>query len=275
MSHSKIIKLGILAGAGNLPKHVVASCKDKGIDYCIIGFEDEIDPEIFLDEKHLYKFKIYAVSKIINKLKSEGVTHVTLTGRVKRADLARLLLDIKGAKLLALIVKSGLADNSILMTVLKFIEREGFEIVPPESIASNIVMQKGCITKAKPDESANKDISQGVKILRGIANFDVGQALIIQGGLTLGVEAAEGTDELIKRCGEVRQVVDDAPTLIKIAKPKQDRRVDLPCIGPQTIETAFKYGIRGIAAEAGSTLLLEPEETVRLANKYKIFIVGI
>jgi DUF1009 family protein len=276
MQLSKIKKLGILAGSGNLPKHVVEACKTKDINYCIIGFEDETDEDILLDLK-AYKFKVYAISKIINKLKEEGVTHVTLAGRVKRTDLTRLLLDLKGAKLLALIIKSGLADNSVLMTILNFIEREGFEIIPPELIASDVVIQKGCITKAKPDDSAEKDISQGVKILKGIATFDVGQSLAIQGGLTLGVEAAEGTDELIRRCGEVRQqgLGDEAPILIKISKPNQDRRVDLPCIGPQTIENAFKYGFRGLAVEAGSTLVLDQEETVKLANKYKIFIVGI
>ncbi len=273
MLHSEITKLGILAGSGNLPKHVIEACKSKGIKYCVIGFEDETDSGILAENAHT--FKVYAVSKIINKFKEEGVTHVTMAGRVKRADLTRLLLDIKGAKLLALIIKSGLADNSILMTVLNFIEREGFKIIPPESIASDVVMQKGYITKAKPNESAEKDIQQGLKILKGIAGFDVGQALAIQGGLTLGVEAAEGTDELIRRCGEVRQTGEEAPILIKISKPNQDRRVDLPCIGPQTIENAFKYGFRGIAVEAGSTLILDQEETVDLANKYKIFIVGV
>jgi hypothetical protein len=275
MPHNKISKLGILAGAGNLPKHVADACKEKSISYCVIGLDDEIDAHLFEGEKNLHKFKIHSVSKIIAKLKEEGVTHVTLTGRVKRADLARLLLDIKGAKLLALILKNGIADNAILTTIMKFIEKEGFKIVAPESIASDIIVQKGSLTKVKPDESAIQDINQGLKVLKGIASFDVGQSLVIQGGLTLGVEAAEGTDELIKRCGEVKQVVDVAPILIKVAKPNQDRRVDLPCVGPQTIELAFKYGIRGIAVDAGSTLLIEPEETIKLANKYKIFIVGI
>ncbi|MDF3047928.1 MAG: hypothetical protein K0R73_1046 [Candidatus Midichloriaceae bacterium] len=275
MSHNKISKLGILAGAGNLPKHVADACKAKSIEYCIIGLDDEMDSHLFEGEKDLHKFKIHSVSKILAKLKEENVTHVTLTGRVKRADLARLLLDIKGAKLLALILKNGIADNAILTTIMHFIESEGFKIVAPESVASDIIVQKGCLTKVKPDESATKDIHQGLKVLKGIASFDVGQSLIIQGGLTLGVEAAEGTDELIKRCGEVKQVVDVAPILIKVAKPNQDRRVDLPCIGPRTIELAFKYGIRGIAIDSGSTLLLEPEETIKLANKYKIFIIGI
>lgn len=275
MPHKHITKLAVLAGDGTLPFHVVSACKSKQIDYCIIGLDDETDSTIFKNEPNYYSFKIYAISKILRKLKELGVSHISLAGKVKRHDLARLLLDIKGAKLLALMVKGGLSDNSILMTVINFIEREGFSIISPESIATEVKLDKGCITKTKPDKSANIDIKQGLKILKGIANFDVGQSLIIQDGLTLGVEAAEGTDELIKRCGTIRQIGDVAPILIKVSKPNQDMRVDLPCLGPRTIKAAHEFGIRGIAAEAGTTLLLEQNETVRLANLHKIFIIGI
>lgn len=269
---TKIKKIGIVAGAGYLPKHVLEACKEQNIPYVVIGLEKETSFDLFKDEK-IHTFKIYNISKIFDFLKSEGVNYLTLAGKVKRANISRLLLDFKGAILFAKVIRKGLSDGAILKTILDFIEQEGFKIIAPEKVANNIILNKGYITKSKPDLVAEKDIKQGIKILRGIASFDVGQALIIQNGLVLGVEAAEGTDDLIKRCGEIRQE-GEGPILIKIIKPEQDKRVDLPCIGPDTILNAQKYGIRGIAAEAGSTLVLDQVNTVKLANRLGIFIHG-
>ena len=119
-----------------------------------------------------------------------------------------------------------------------------------------------------------KDIERGIKLLKEVSKLDIGQALIIQNGLILGVEAAEGTNDLIKRCGIIRQKNDSEPILVKICKPNQDKRIDLPCIGDKTIEYMHDYGIKGIALESGLCLLLNKEQTLELANKYGIFIYG-
>jgi UDP-2,3-diacylglucosamine hydrolase len=267
-------KLAIIAGSGHLPRHVYDACKEQKIDCCIVALEEEISFDLYKGI-NLNKFKTHSISRILNFLKQEGVTHVTLAGKVIRTEIPKLLLDLKGAKLFALIIRNGLNDNAVLNTIIKFIESEGFEIVPPEKIANKIIIHKGCITKIRPDYSAQQDIKKGLKILYGIATYDVGQSLIIQNGLVLGIEAAEGTDELIRRCGEIKQKDEIYPIIIKVSKPLQDRRADLPCVGPMTIEKAFKYGIRGIAVEAESTIILNEKETLKLANKYKIFIVGI
>ena len=268
-------KLAIIAGDGSLPVHVADACKEQEMKYSVFTFEGEGDNARFT--KHadkLHSFKIHSISKILAKLREEGVTHLTLAGKVRRTDLKRLMMDFKGAMLLARIIKSGLADNSLLTTIIKFCEDEGFTVIAPEKIAREIVVEKACLTKVKPDKTALADISQGTKIVSGIANFDVGQSLVIQGGLVLGVEAAEGTDELIKRCGSIKQE-GEAPVLVKISKPNQDMRVDLPCIGVNTVELAHEYGFKGIAVRANSTLMLDQKETIALANKYKLFIVGI
>lgn len=269
---SKTKKIGIIAGAGYLPKHVLEACKSQKIPHVVIGLEKETSLELFKGEK-ISVFKIYSISKIFDFLKSEGVKYITLAGKVKRANISRLLLDFKGAMLFTKVIRNGLSDSAILKTILDFIEQEGFKIIAPDKVANDIILTKGYITKSKPDSVAEKDIKDGIKILRGIASFDVGQALVIQNGLVLGVEAAEGTDDLIRRCGEIRQE-GEGPILIKVIKPQQDKRVDLPCIGPDTILNAQKYGIRGIAAEAGSTILLDQINTVKLANRLGIFIHG-
>jgi DUF1009 family protein len=267
-------KLGIIAGAGYLPKHVYTACKEQGVECVVLALEGETSFELFHGVQ-LEKFKVYRISKILKKMHEEGVTHVTLAGRVKRAEISRLLMDLKGAKLFAMLVAKGMSDNSLLQTVMHFIEGEGFEIIAPDEIAQDVIVHKGVLTKVKPDKQAEVDIKSGMKILTGIADYDVGQSLVIQNGLVLGVEAAEGTDELVKRCGSIKQTDEAGPILLKICKPNQDKRVDLPCIGTDTVEMAHQYGLRGIAVEADTSLILDQINAIKLANKYKIFIIGV
>ncbi|MBS0236503.1 MAG: UDP-2,3-diacylglucosamine diphosphatase LpxI [Proteobacteria bacterium] len=270
----EIGRVGIIAGAGALPRHVYDACLKQGLDVFVIGLDEHVSYDLFEDVDY-ESLAVHNVSKILGKLHNAGVTHVVLAGRVERANLSRLLLDIKGVVLLAKIMKNGLNDNALLSTVVSFLEQEGFIIVPPEAIAKDIVVQKGVLTRKQPDKAAMSDIKTGLKTLRNIAALDVGQALVIQSGLVLGVEAAEGTDELVRRCGLIQQKDEHGPILIKIAKPHQDRRVDLPCIGAVTIAEMKKYGLVGIAVEAGSSLMLDGNETIKVADENEIFIVGI
>ncbi len=270
-----IDKIAVFAGKGLLPRQVFDSCVIKGIECHIIGLENQTSSELFTDINY-ETFPLHLVGKIINKLKKLGVSYIVLAGKVKRTSISKLLLDAKGAKLFAMLVRGGLGDNSILGTIIRFFENEGFTIIPPEQIATEIIVKKGNLTpEVSIDESAKEDMYKGVKVLKGIAQFDVGQALVIQGGLVLGVEAAEGTDELIKRCGEIQQKGEESPILIKVCKPYQDKRIDLPCIGPNTIANLHRYGLRGIALEAEFSLILNQVETIKAASKSGIFIYGI
>ena len=268
-----IEKVAIIAGSGWLPRHVYDDCIKKGIEALVIKINDtqSDDPFTGVDYESI---SIYAVNKLISKLKADNIKHVVLAGAVKRANISRLLLDLKGAKLFAMIMKGGLADNSLLKTIISFFEMEGFIIVPPEQIATSILADSGNINSVKPSKSALSDIKKGIEILRAIANFDVGQSLVIQNGLVLGVEAAEGTDELIKRCGLIQQRDEESCILIKVVKPNQDLRVDLPCIGVETIKNLHRYNFKGVSVEAGSALILNKEQTIEEANKLDIFIYG-
>ena len=267
-------KIAVIAGRGWLPKHVLEGCIEKGIGCEIIAIEDQFSKEIF-EGKSYYTFPMHAIGKIINKIKSLGIKHIVLAGTVKRAGITKLLLDLKGAKLLTMIMKAGLNDDAILRTVIAFLESEGFTIIPPEKLATSIIVQSGLLTKTKPNPAALADIKKGTEILKAVANFDVGQALVIQNGLVLGVEAAEGTDELIRRCGLIQQKDEEMCILIKICKPNQDKRIDLPCIGQETIKNLYRYNFKGVALEAGSALILNKEETLAEADKLGIFIYGI
>ncbi|RZI47191.1 LpxI family protein [Rickettsiales endosymbiont of Peranema trichophorum] len=271
---TKIKKLGIIAGSDHLPRHIVDACVAKGIDFVLIGLAEQTTHELFTDIEY-ETFPLHAISRIIKKLKSEEVSHLIFVGKVKRTSISKLLLDLKGAKLFGRIIKSGMNDNGILSAVLGFFEAEGFKIVPVWEIASNIMVKCGSITNVGPTEEMWNDIERGLKVLKGIAQYDIGQALAIQSGLVLGVEAAEGTDELIKRCGEIQQKNEHGAILIKISKPEQDLRVDLPSIGLKTIRQLHHYKFSGIAVEAERSLILNQSEVVEEANKLGIFVHGI
>lgn len=268
-------KITLLAGEGALPLHVYTGCIQKGITCNIIGLKGHISTELFQGITYDV-YPVYAISYIIKKLRELNTQHITLAGKVSRRHIAKLIIDPKGIQLLAMITRHGMRDNDVLSTIIQFLEKEGFCVIPPEKIATNLIVQKGNLTQAvEIHKSTQREIFDSVEILQGIAKYDVGQAIVVQTGLVLGIEAAEGTDELIKRCGQLRQVDEKGPILVKISKPHQDKRIDLPCIGPNTIEMLHNNGFQGVALEAENSLILLPEITIPKANNYGLFIQGV
>ena len=268
----KLEKVVLIAGCGVLPKKVYDACVKKSIECTVIGLDGEISEDVFQGVSYV-KFKTHKISKILQKLKEMNVRNIVLTGRVSRVHISKLLFDSRGVELFKSIMKKGLNDSSLLSIVTSLLENEGFNIVPADEIADDMVANAGVLTVSSPNERDLKDISQGFEILEGIARYDIGQSLIINEGLVLGVEAAEGTDALIKRCVGLRRGVSGG-VLIKICKPNQDQRVDLPCIGPSTVRNMAVAHYNGIVLQAQKTLILSKDETIKLANEKGVFIYG-
>ncbi len=265
--------VGIIAGQGLLPKMVYDECIKKGIRSKLIGLRGEINQKIFQDIVY-DSFRPYDISQIFDYLNKNNLTKIVIAGRVNRANLSKLIFDKIGMKIFAEIIKTGFNDNNIYLTVIKFIEEYGFKIISPNEIIEDILTQKGNMTNVPIDEQINIDIKKGIDILKGIILYDVGQALIIDQSLVLGVEAVEGTNELISRCAKYRNR-NSGGVLIKMCKPHQDKRVDLPCIGPDTIKNIAKYTYKGIVVEAKKSIILASKDTIELANENKIFIYGV
>lgn len=266
-------KLGIVAGSGALPRRLIESCRASGREVFVLGLQGEADPETLAGVPHAW-CRIGAAASGLDLLRANEVTELVLAGGVRRPSLSSLRPDWRAAKFFARVGYRALGDDGLLSAVVKELEREGFRVVGAEQLLPATGLPDGPLGRHRPDPDAEADIARGVIVARAIGALDIGQAVVVQQGLVLGVEAIEGTDALLQRCAELRR---DGPggVLVKLAKPDQESRADRPTIGPQTAALATASGLRGIAAEAGATLVLDRDELIRAADGAGLFVVGI
>jgi DUF1009 family protein len=161
----------------------------------------------------------------------------------------------------------------LLRAVADELEKEGFVVIGAHEIEPALITPEGLLGKVSPTPETQKDVERGIEVARQLGVLDVGQAVIVQQGIVLGVEGVEGTDALIERCRGLHRK-GSGGVLIKSCKPQQDRRLDLPTIGVQTVRKAFQAGLSGIAVEAGASLLLDRSEVLHAADKLGIFVLG-
>lgn len=268
------LKLGILAGSGELPLRLVEACRAAGRPFFVLAFEGQADPAVAVGAPHAW-VRIGAAGEGLRILRQNGVAELVMAGGVKRPSVLQLRPDWRTAKFFARIGYRALGDDSLMKAVIRELEEvEGFRVVGLDSILSGSLAPQGALGRHAPDEQARHDIAQGFRVVRALGALDIGQAVVVQQGLVLGVEAIEGTDALIERCGALRR---EGPggVLVKGTKPGQERRVDLPTIGPRTLAGAARAGLRGIAVEAGSTILVDRADLVAAADRAGLFIVGV
>jgi len=266
-------KLGILAGSGELPFRVIAACRAEGRPFFVLALEGAADPQGFGGVPHR-RVRPGAVGQAIKILRENGAEELVMAGPVQRPTLTQLRPDWHGAKMAARIGLRALGDDALLTAVIKEFEHEGFRVIGLHEILENLLMPAGALTRLRPDAQADSDIAQGIEVARALGALDVGQAVVVQQGIVLGVEAVEGTKALIERAGAVRRE-GLGGVLVKIAKPGQERRVDLPAIGPGTVEQCAQAGLRGIALQTGSALVLDRAEVAAAAERAGLFVIGI
>ena len=182
--------------------------------------------------------------------------------------------DTTAAKLLARAGRAAFAgDDGLLAAVIKVLGEEGFNVVGAHEILTEALGPRGLLTQAAPDAQAMADIARGVAVASALGAVDVGQGCVVQEGLVLAVEAIEGTDEMLQRAGSLRRQ-GPGGVLVKVVKPGQDRRADLPALGPRSIAGAVAAGLRGVAFEAGGTLLAERSALIAAADEAGLFLLG-
>ena len=198
-----------------------------------------------------------------------------LVGPIRRPSLLDLRPDAEGARLLARIGRAAFAgDDGLLAAVVRVFGEEGFRVLGAHEILSEALGPAGLLSRIAPDGVSMADIQRGIAVARALGAVDVGQGCVVQQGLVLAVEAAEGTDAMLARCAPLA-LPGRGGVLVKLVKPGQERRADLPTIGPETIRGAIAAGLRGVAFEAGGTIIAQRDAAVAAADEAGLFLLGL
>jgi UDP-2,3-diacylglucosamine hydrolase len=267
-------RLGIIAGGGVLPAKVAAAARAAGRGVFIVGLDGFADPAILAPWPHEMR-RLGAASRIIAALRENGCQDLVMIGPVRRPSLLDLRPDAEGAKLLARVGRAAFAgDDGLLAAVIRVLTEEGFRVIGAHEIIQEVVAPAGVLTTTRPDAQAMADINRGIRVARLLGSADVGQACVVQQGLVLAVEAIEGTDAMLVRASALRRD-GIGGVLVKLVKPGQDKRADLPTIGPDTVRNAASAGLRGLAFEAKATILAEREACLAAADAAGLFLLGL
>lgn len=266
-------KLGIVAGGGPLPGYLIEACRTRGRDFFVLAFENQADPDVIGQAPQAW-VRLGAVEEAIGRLRAECCEELVLAGPVRRPSLAELRPDRRAARFLARgLLNKG--DNGLLGAIVRTLEEEeGFRVVGADAILADLRAKAGPLGRHAPDSDNEGEIRQGVEVVYQMGRLDIGQAAVVRRGLVLGVEAAEGTKALLDRCAGLQRG-ERGGVLVKLPKPGQETRADMPAIGPDTVAEAAAAKLAGIAVAAGATLVFEPERVAEQADAAGIFVVGI
>jgi UDP-2,3-diacylglucosamine hydrolase len=266
-------RLGIVAGGGDVPGRLMAECRATGREVYVLALTGHADAARFPATPDAW-IRIGQAGRGIRLLRAAGVRDLVVVGGVRRPTLLELRPDLRTALFMARIGRRYFADGALLSAVTAELEKEGFRIVAPEELLDDMLVRERLYGSAAPDAAGHADIALGIAAARDIGRRDIGQAAVVQRGRVLGVEDSEGTDALIRRCAAASRA-GPGGILVKVSKPGQERRIDLPTIGVATVETAAESGLRGIAVEAGGALIVDAEAVARAADQFGIFVIGV
>ena len=267
-------KLGIIAGGGSIPKMLVEYCQKTNREFFVLAIEGNANRDFLTDEIPHKWIRIGQAGTGFKKFAEEKVQDVVMIGTIHRPSFADLVPDWRTTAFFAKIGTRALGDDGILRALVKEIESDGMRVCGIHEVLPELLVKTGVLGKVKPDKQAMADIKRGVEVAWELGRLDVGQSVVVQQGLVLGVEGIEGTDKLIIRCGDYKRK-GVGGVLVKLRKPQQDMRIDLPTFGVRTIENAHAAGLRGVALHAGNGLIVDEAEAIKLANKLGMFIIGI
>ncbi len=272
-SYQPFEPLAVIAGGGSLPEHILKARAQANQETYLLAIEGTTPPGLTALAPHAW-CRIAAVGQAVEQLRSWGVTQIVMAGGLKRPSLRELVPDALGKTLLKRLGGSLFSgDDTLLRTIMIFLEEQGFQVVGAHEVCTSLLTPKGVLTRLKPDKAALKDRDLGLRILSALSPFDVGQAVIIHAQQVLGIEGREGTAELIRRCAALKEGA--GGVLVKAAKSGQELRVDMPAVGIETVGALKDGGYSGMFLGAGESLMLGEAVIVQAADKAGLFIEGI
>ncbi len=263
--------IGLIAGGGRFPVLFAESARRAGHTVVAVGFVRQSDPGLERLVASLSWVKLGEFGKVAAALRAGGATEAVMLGGVAKARFFRdAWPDAAGLKILARVAVR--SDDNLLRAVATWFGEQGLPIVDPTPFLQDRLARAGVLGALQPSDAEWKDARYGLELARGIGRLDLGQTVVVKDGVGVAVEALEGTDACIRRGGELAGA---GAVVVKAVKPNQDRRFDLPAVGPDTIEVMGEARARVLAVEAGTTLVMDEPEMVRRADRAKIAVVGI
>ncbi|MCB0325513.1 MAG: UDP-2,3-diacylglucosamine diphosphatase LpxI [Bdellovibrionales bacterium] len=262
--------VGIIAGNGPFPIRFAREAKAAGHTVLAVCHEGETDPAIENEVDRVVWVKVGELGRLISAFKDAGVKRIAMAGGIGRVNrFGDIKLDARGARLMLKLRTT--KDDVVMRGIASELEREGIVVEPCTLFLKDCLVPEGALTRRTPNEAQWSDIHAGAAALHAMSAHDIGQLVVVKQGVIVAVEAVEGSDAAIRRGGELGGA---DTVVVKIPKPTQDMRFDVPTIGKRTIETMQAVGARVLAVEAGSTLMMDGPAVVELAEREGIIIVG-
>jgi len=263
-------RLGLVAGYGAFPLELAESLQQQGVEVHTVAAREETFPDIEIFSDSTCWLHVGQLGGMIKSFKAAGVESVVFAGKVQKLHLFRNFRpDLTAIKTLALLPDR--RDDTIMHAIVGLLAKAGITVRPQTEFAGEMLAREGHLFGPKASADDLRDIRFGYTQAAGIAALDIGQTVVVQDGAVLAVEAIEGTDEAIRRGGELGN---GKATVVKVAKPNQDLRFDVPAFGPDTLETMHASGCRTLAVDAGITLMIERHRIADIAARYRISVYG-
>jgi DUF1009 family protein len=259
---------GLIAGNGRFPFLVLEGARSQGIEMAVIALKEEASPELERTAKKLHWVGLGELGRTIELLHQEGVTRAVMAGQVKHNKIFSIRPDWQFAKLMMSLPRKN--TDSLIGAVAKVLEKEGIELVDSTAFLKPLLPSVGVLTKRKPDARELEDIEYGLGVARHIAAMDLGQTVVVRDRACVAIEAMEGTDETIERAARITGGAE--LTVVKVSKPKQDMRFDVPVVGLPTVEVMKRCKATALAIDAHRTLLFDRAELIAAADAAGITI---
>ncbi len=265
------MKFGLIAGNGKFPFLVLEGARKQGASLAVVAIKEETDQRIEEIAEKVVWVGIGQLGRMISFFKQQGVEKAIMAGQVKHVQIfSGSLPDLRMVKMLWNLPQRN--TDALLSSIAEEMQKEGIELIDSTYFIQDQLAQEGILTKRKPDETEIGNIEYGLKIANEIARLDLGQTIVVRAKACVAIEAMEGTDAVIKRAGELAK---GKLTVVKVAKPNQDMRFDVPVVGIPTIETMIQAGATCLCLTAQKTLIFHKTEMFALADRNKISVIAV
>lgn len=271
MAEGKPRRIGLIAGGGRLPHLFASAAREKGLFVAAVAHRGETDPSLEREVDAITWVRLGQLARMARALRQADIDRAVMIGGIRRARAFRDARPDLAAVRVAFGLRS-LRDDALLRAVAGFFEERGIAIVPQTELFTDLLARPGHLAGPALSASQQKDMALGLEVAQALGRADIGQTVVVKDGRVLAVEAAEGTDEAIRRGARIGGA---GVVVVKLCKPGQDERFDLPAVGRTTLEVMSECGARVLAIEAGKTLLIDAADALAQAERDSISVLGV